>query len=213
MSVPLSQTLVTLLGGEEAGKELTLNRLLERTEGRGIYLLFIAFSLPFVVPVSIPGLSPVLGGTSAYLALRTAFGHKAELPGFLGRRVLPPSTTARVLKGSVRVLRWLERWVRPRRTWWLGRTWARMMNLLLIAFLAVLLALPLPSPPFFFTNTLPSYGIIILALSAMEEDGLLVWAGYLLVVGNVVFFGLLADVIAALAVQGWYAVLRFFGHG
>jgi hypothetical protein len=50
----------------------------------------------------------------------------------------------------------------------------------LIALLALLLALPLPSPPFFGSNTLPSYAIILLAFSLMEEDGWMIWAAYLM---------------------------------
>ena len=60
-------------------------------------------------------------------------------------------------------------------------TWriARLGHALVIVLMAFLLALPLPSPPFLGSNALPSYAIILLALSMMEEDGVMIWIGYL----------------------------------
>jgi len=76
---------------------------------------------------------------------------------------------------------------------------ARIIHSAMLAVLGLLLALPLPSPPFFFSNSIPSYGIILLAASLMEEDGLLVWFGYALFAANLVFFGFLGGMIADFA--------------
>jgi len=57
----------------------------------------------------------------------------------------------------------------PRRTAWMSWRIARLGHALLIVFMAFLLTLPLPSPPFLGSNALPSYGIILLAVSMMEE--------------------------------------------
>jgi hypothetical protein len=37
----------------------------------------------------------------------------------------------------------------------------------------------------------------------MEEDGLLIWVGYGLVIANLVFFGLVAGAICELLLRGW----------
>ena len=210
MNQPLSQRLAEILREESGTTGLTLNRLLARTEGRGIFLVIILLSLPFVVPLSLPGLSTVMGGIILLLSLRLALGKSPRLPAFLGERTLPPGVQQRAVGGSVKFLRWLEKFIRPRRTRWLATRPARLANTLLLAALALLLALPLPSPPFFFSNSLPAYAIILIAASMMEEDGVLIWIAYAMVLVNVVFFVLVGGAIAATLAHGWEALLKYF---
>jgi len=208
MHQPLSQSLVKLLEENTSTAGLTLNRLLERTEGRGLYLVMVVLCLPFVIPFSIPGLSTVMGTVIMVLALRLALGRPPRLPKALGERLLPPEMRDRIVVGSAKFLRLLEKLVRPRRTQWLTWPAARFGNSLLIALMALLLALPLPSPPFFFTNSFPSYAIILVAVSMMEEDGLTIWAGYAAALGTVVYFGLWADVIGKHLAKWAYALVE-----
>lgn len=193
--LPLSERLAALLVESPASEALTVNRLMERTEGRGLYLVMVLLCVPFVIPVSPPGLSTVLGSIVALLSLGLAVGARPRLPGFIGERPLPPGLRRKLLGGGVKFLRFIERWVRPRRTTWLAWRAARCANALLIAFMAFLLALPLPAPPFFFTNTLPGYAIILLAVSMMEEDGILIWCGYAAALVTTVFFGVITGAI------------------
>ena len=50
--VPLSKTIKTLLDDLPKGQKITVNWMISNTGGRGIYLVFIWLSLPFVVPES-----------------------------------------------------------------------------------------------------------------------------------------------------------------
>src|SRR5262245_58266282 len=174
MHEPLSQSLERFLSGRNPTAEVTLNELLERTEGRGIYLLIVVLSLPFVIPVSIPGFSTVFGAVIIILAMRMALSLPPHLPKSLGQRSLTPTTQRRLLNGSLKLLRFIEKGVRPRKTQWLTWRAARMANALLMTFMAMLLALPIP-PVIPFTNSFPSYAIILVAVSMMEEDGVLIW--------------------------------------
>jgi hypothetical protein len=131
-------------------------------------------------------------------------GGARYLPRFLGEREFPPTVQRRVLGGGVRFLRCLERVVRPRRSAWLSWPPIRLVNLLLLVALAFLLALPLPSPPFFFSNSVPGYATILMAASMMEEDGALIWAGYAATAFTFLFFGVLGDAIAGLFVRLWH---------
>jgi hypothetical protein len=205
MHQPLSKELAAIVAEHGAPGSVSLNHLLVRTQGRALYLVIMILCLPFVVPVSIPGLSTVLGTIIALLALRLALGQEPRLPRFLGERKLP---VARILKASIRFLRLIERVIRPRRTRWLTWRSARFFNSMVIIFLAFLLALPLPAPPFFFTNSLPSYAIILLAASMMEEDGVLIWAAYALVLANIIFFGLIAGAIIKLLMKMFAGLMR-----
>src|SRR5436309_3857772 len=154
MHEPLSQKLAQIVQANSNPDGITLNQLLECTEGRGLYLVIILLALPFIVPVSIPGLSTALGSAVAVLSLRLAFGRTPRLPRFMGERRLSPAFQARMVGGSVRFLQLVEKLVRPRRTRWMGTRAARFGNALLMAFMGFLLALPFPPvPPL--TNTLP----------------------------------------------------------
>lgn len=194
MHEPLSRKLVQVLKSDLDAEGISINQLLERTEGRGFYLVIVLLALPFVLPVSLPGVSTVLGLSIALLSLRLAMGRKARLPRFLGDRKLSPELEQRLLGGSVKFLQFIERMVKPRRTPWMTTRAARTANALLMAFMGVLLALPFPPlPPL--TNSLPCYSIILLAVSMMEEDGITIWIAYAVSFGTVVYLGFIAGAI------------------
>jgi len=190
----LSLRLSGLLEDGAGSEGMSLNLLLQRTDGRAIYLVIVFACLPFVVPVSLPGVSTVMGLIVGLLGLRMALGKPPKLPRVLGERVLQPKTVRRILKASVGFLRFLERLVRPRRTQWLTWRWAMLLNGLLIVFMAVLMALPVP-PVVLFTNSLPSYAIILIAVSVMEEDGVTIWLGYSAAVVTFAYFGFMGGVV------------------
>ena len=205
---PLSQSLAEILAGESAAG-VTLNQLLARTEGRGLHLVIIILCLPFIAPVSVPGVSTVLGPVIALLALQLTLGRPPSLPGRVGNRVLPPSVRKILLGGGVKFLRIVEKAAKPRATRWLGWRVARIGNALLIVFMAVLLALPLPPvPPL--TNTLPSYAIILIAASMMEEDGLMIWVGYIFSVGTVIYLAFWAELIGRHIVKWFHGLVHYF---
>ena len=211
-----------------------MNYLVERTEGRGLYLIFILLCVPFAPLLSPPGLSGLLGGIICVLSLYLVIGAKPQLPRIIGARPLPPGlqeqlltfllppdpgrprprTTGfrpRLISGGVKVLRFIERGCRPRRTQWMSWRLARVGNNLLIALLAFLLALPLPSAPFFPTNGLPAYAIILVAAAVMEEDGVLIWFGYGLSLATIVFFASVARMVIQFFEATFHWVQRFLG--
>lgn len=210
--VPLSVRLGELLEGGTAPAGMSLNFILQRTGGRGIYLVMIFACLPFVVPVSLPGLSTVLGLIVGVLSVRLALGKPPALPRFLGEHVLKPKTVQRILNASVKFLRFLEKMVKPRRTRWLTWPSALFLNGALMAFMALLLAVPFP-PIVLFTNSLPSYAIILIAVSIMEEDGVTIWLGYVAVAATLIYFGLMGGVLVPHLVKWGRELLQTVGGG
>jgi hypothetical protein len=193
---PLSQKLESLLALDPAAGVLTPNGILLHTEGRGLFLLMILLCLPFLAPVSIPGVSSFSGGVVMIMALRMAFGRPVRLPRWIGDREMASGQQRRFLQASVRALRCIEKVVKPRRSGWLSWRSVHAGNSLLLAFMAFLLALPLLVP---FTNTFPAYAIVLLAISMMEEDGLTVWLGYGTAALTVGYFALTAGALVALS--------------
>lgn len=191
-SQPLSERLSAILGGSAEGGEITINQLLAHTDGRGVYLVIIVLSVPFISPIPLIGLSSILGPVIAFLALRLALGRSAWVPRSVGERALPPGLRQFISGGGVRALRWIERFVRPRRNAWMDWPATRIAHGSLLALMALLLALPLPIP---FTNSLPTLTVIVMAASMMEADGVTVFVGYALGLATLAYFALSAEAI------------------
>ena len=185
----LSEKLAQLLEDNSSSDGVSLNHLLAKTGGRGFHLVVILLALPFIIPLAIPGVSTLLGLSVALLSFKLAFGVQPRLPKFMGDRRLTPDFQRKLLAGSVRIVRLVEKFARPRRTPWMTTRPARSFNALLMTLMGLLLALPFPPlPPL--TNTLPCYCIILLAASMMEEDGVMIWFAYLLSLGTIVYLAL-----------------------
>jgi hypothetical protein len=115
----------------------------------------------------------------------------------------------KVVKGSMKLVKAIEKLARPRRTPWMTLPAARSVNALIMAFMALLLALPFPPlPPF--TNSLPCYSLILLAASVMEEDGILIWISYLVCAGTIVYLVVIAGALVAAFERIGQAVLPHF---
>jgi len=191
---PLSVNLRELIENVPPDQPLTLDALLAGTGGRGAFLVMILLCLPFCQPIPLPGVSTLFGIVLALLGIYLALGEKVSLPKGIGQRPLPMFFRARLLSASVRMLRFIERWVKPRGSKWILWRGVRIFNGLLIVFMAALLSLPIPLP---FTNQPPGMVIMLVALSTMEEDGVLIWFGYAAALATALYFGLSAGVFVA----------------
>ena len=58
-----------------------IREMVEILHGRGLQFVVILLCLPFLTPVTIPGISMPFGLAIALCGLRIAFGHKPWLPG------------------------------------------------------------------------------------------------------------------------------------
>ncbi len=186
MHEPLSRTLLSIGEQLAPGQPATLNQVIDRTGGRGPFALLIVLSLPFVTPVSLPGVSNVLGAVMCVIAWKLLRGAPAHLPRKVGERPMQRDRMAKILRVSARVLGFIEKWVRPRRSPWLAWRPVRLANTAAVGTMALMLALPIP-PTIPLSNTLPGYSIILLSVSLMEEDGVLIWAAYAASLGTLIY--------------------------
>lgn len=144
--------------------------------------------LPFMAPFAMPGVSNVFGVVIAMLAWRILRGEPARLPRRLGNRSVQGRVLARVVAASIRVLGWVERLTRPRGPAWLQGAQLRRFNALVLAYGGLLLAAPIP-PIIPVSNLAPAIGILLVAASMMERDGIMIWAGYAATLGATVYIG------------------------
>lgn len=165
-----------LLSSRLAEQSLTLKEILAETSERGFSLAIALLTLPFLVPVPLVGLSSILGFGCFLLGIQMFLGMTApKLPKPVAELRLPRELTQHLIKTIKKVNRWVEKIARPRLSRLARNPHFIRWNGLCIAWLALLLMLPLPIP---FTNTIPTVGILLLAIAMLESDGLLMCVSY-----------------------------------
>jgi hypothetical protein len=129
-----------------------------------------------------------------------AIGREPWLPQFIMHRRLSTTRSAQLLTGAIKVARQLEKFVRPRLAFLhAGPGMLRLIGLgIVIASLGLMLPLPIP-----FSNSIPAWAVVLLAIGMMEKDGLCVLLGHLTAMGTWVFIGL----TSAFAVGGFQRLL------
>ena len=180
-------------------RALTLAELKQALKGRGSAMLLILLALPFCF-VAIPGLSMPFGIAICLIGARLAIGREPWLPRFIMHRRLSTARSAQLLTGAIKVSRQLEKFVRPRLAFLhAGPGMLRLIGLgIVIASLGLMLPLPIP-----FSNSIPAWAVVLLAMGMMEKDGLCVLLGHLTAMGTWVFIGL----TSAFAVGGFQRLL------
>ena len=156
----------------------------------GLLLLTVLLAAVFMVPVSFPGSSTILGAAILLIGISRLRGRSLWLPRRLAQRVLPGDKLRAGLQQSARWLRRLERVSRPGRLQSLvaaGLTGA--MNNAALILGAGLLMSPLGFIPL--SNTLPALALLLLAIGLLQRDGLCILLGHLANLAAVIYFSVL----------------------
>lgn len=186
---PLSVELAELTG-RVSGGVVPLRAVIEALQGRAYELLMILLVLPFAVPVSVPGMSTPFGIAIAAIALQLAAGRLPWLPRVVLDAKLPAGFLGKVIAAARGVVRFLEKFLRARVPKLTASRRIIGLHLAAVIAAALLLALPLPIP---FTNMLPGWAILLLALGLMERDGLFIVAGHAALALSAAYFFLLGE--------------------
>jgi hypothetical protein len=168
------------------GESATLKEILDKVGERGLLVLCVALCVPFLVPVSIPGVSTVFGLALTVGALAVAMRRLPWLP----RRMLDrPVSTAKLrasFEAGARRLGQFERLLRPRLV---AVASLVRLNGLVLAFAGLLLMAPFGLVPF--SNTLPAIAAMLLGLGMLYRDGAFVIAGYAATAATLAYFAAL----------------------
>lgn len=173
--VRLSQALVATQAAL-VGRDVTLRELLGSVGEQGLLVFCALLGVPFLLPVSLPGMSTALGTPMLLIGIAIVLNRVPWLPRRVLEYTLPGATVQHVLDRAMHAASRFEHLVKPRLST-VTSTLAvnRLHGLTLIVTVIVLMA-PLPLVPF--ANTLPAIGIILLCLGIAERDGALVLLGY-----------------------------------
>lgn len=159
------------------GKAISLRRVCDILSGRGYGVLVTLFSLPFCLPVTIPGLSTPFGLLLAFLGLRVAFAKHLWWPNWILDKEVSFEVLQVVVSKTLAVASVLQKVLKPRLVVLVLHPVVHRLHGLLICVLSLLLALPLPIP---FTNILTAVPICCLGLGLLEDDGAAVIVAYVL---------------------------------
>lgn len=181
--------------GERA---VTLREVLYTLGGRGYLLLVLLLALPFITPIPLPGLSTPFGLAIALIALRLSLGQRPLLSKNLQRKELPAGFIGKVFLLAEKVLRFFEKFLRPRLTYLTDTPLLAQLHAVLMLLAALTLLLPLPIP---FTNSFPAWTILLVAAGLLERDGFFILAGYVVFAAGVLYFVFLGEAATALVQQ------------
>lgn len=172
------------------GEQITLRELLILVGEQGLLLFCIVLTLPFLLPVSIPGVSTIFGIVIILVGIGITLNRVPWLPSKLMERPIPNEHLVPTLEKGIQLAERMERWLQPRLIRITSGALANRMNGLALTLSGVLLLFPLSFIPF--SNTLPGVAILLLALGMLQRDGYFVVAGYLAMVATILYFGGLA---------------------
>ncbi|MBM3603300.1 MAG: exopolysaccharide biosynthesis protein [Alphaproteobacteria bacterium] len=176
---------------------ISVGQLIQALEDRGLIGLLLILAVANVIP-NPPGTSAVLGLPMLYLSWQMMRGGMPWLPQFLAARSFDIDHFRTVVARTTPRLNRVERLLRPRLPSLSSPAAFRILGAVCLL-LSVVLAMPIP-----FGNLLPAAAIAIIALGALERDGLWIAGG--------VLFGIAVSVFLASAIViVTRAILSFVG--
>jgi hypothetical protein len=153
----------------------------------GLMLLTVFLTIPFMVPISIPGVSTVFGAAILLIGVSRLFGRNLWLPKQIEHRTIPANKLRNCLGQGLIFVHRLERLARPRRLKWLisdGVT--GILNNCSLITGAILLMAPFGLVPF--SNTLPALALLFLAIGLLQRDGVCILLGHLVNFATIIYF-------------------------
>lgn len=167
---------------------MTVKHFVEEIGLKAYAFLTLIFCIPFVFPLSIPGSSIIFGLFILLNGFRSLRGKLIWMPKIVQRQKLGPKFAASLLKVE-KILKKLEKLIRPRGYFMTRAPSMQILNGVLLSLCGFFLALPtLPG-----TQCPPAISAVFLSIGILEEDGLFIGLGYFVFLLNVFFFIFLFD--------------------
>jgi hypothetical protein len=190
-----SETLSDISQSIPADSQVTLRRLLELIGEQGLLMFCALLTIPFLIPVSIPGVSTVFGLVIVLIGIGVTLNRIPWLPARLMERQIEGKDLLPALQSAGKLFSRLDRIIRPRLLALTSNAGVNRFNGIMLVFAALLLMAPFGLIPF--SNTLPALAVLAYAAGLLQRDGYMVLFGHLMVLVTCVYFGAL--IIGALA--------------
>lgn len=154
-------------------ERVSIDTLLLAFHERGFGFLLLLFAMPMALPIPVPpGINVILASPLILLTAQQAIGrHTIWLPQFIRQKTLSRAKFDGLINGIIPWMRRIELLIRPR----FGFVTQGFFSLLIGTagfIMALSICVPLP-----LTNTIPSFGIALMAIGVLMRDGLAVLTG------------------------------------
>ena len=170
---PLSEDVRELLNSF-GDKDIPVSSLMERIEDRGFGFILMLVALPSGLPIPAAGYSIPFGLVIILLGLQLISGrHVPWIPAFLRNKSIPRSFVSSFLEKGISVLRFTERFTRPRVTVLTTNHLFRSFFSLFIMLMGTSMLIPIP-----LTNTAPAFSVFVMGLGLLYADGLVMALGF-----------------------------------
>jgi hypothetical protein len=190
-------------------EQVSLAQILALIGKEGLLLFCIFLTLPFLVPVSIPGVSTVFGAVILLIGVSILFDRTPWLPErFMCKEFPADKLRTAITKG----IGWVQRLEKISRRRWLGLTHGSVMHVIngvMVILGAVLLMAPFGLIPF--SNTPPGLAVLLLAIGILQRDGLCILLGYVTNALTIIYFAVLILGGGLALCELWRVVLGWFG--
>jgi len=168
---------------------ITLEEFLDITGRNGFFMSCMILTAPFLLPVDIPGSSIPFGSVIFLISSGIIYKRAVLIPKRVMGYKISKKDMESILNGISRVLTPLEkRIIAPRLCFLTHGKRMEFINGVAIASGGVLLVTPIIAP---LGDFLPSYGILFVSLGNLENDGLLVLAGYVTIIATAIYYALI----------------------
>jgi hypothetical protein len=164
-------------------REKTLGDLIDFFEKKSFAVLFVVLLAVPALPLPTGGATHVFEVIAVLLALQLILGRETI---WLPKRWLSRKITdgdGRFAQRLLKVVRWLERFSRPRLPWLFEHRLSNMIFGLVVTIGAVAAFV---APPFSGLDTLPALGVVLVSLGVLMEDIAIVVAGLAMLTGGIV---------------------------
>lgn len=177
------------------GETITLRQLMERVGEQGLLLFCGLLALPFLIPVSIPGISTAFGIVIILIGVGVTLNRVPWLPRRLMERPLTRERLLAALEKGASAFARMERWIKPRLPALTESAAINRLNGLALIASGVLLLVPFGFIPL--SNTIPAVAVLCLVLGMAQRDGVFILAGYAALILTVIYFGALTWAVYA----------------
>jgi len=157
-------------------QSVSCRRLMISFGRRGQALAVVALSLPFLLPIPIPGLSILCGTLICALGFGIAIDRHMKLPGWIAAKQFPGRLMAKPLMLASKLLQWVEPFMRTRLEFVFSSRFVHACIGVTIIVGGLVVLLPLPPG----TNFLSSLVCVIIGLGLLARDGLVIVGGLVL---------------------------------
>ncbi len=177
------------------GESVSIGDLVEHLHERGFGFLLLILSLPMALPLPVPpGINIIMASPLILLTAQQAVGyHQIWLPKWIMNKNIKREKMSLIIQKSIPWFEKLDIIIKPRMEFLTRGISSNIIGILgLIMALTICVPLPL-------TNTIPSFGIALMAIGLINRDGFAVVAGAVI---GITWVCLLSAAILFLGTEG-----------